>query len=277
MKPLSFIVLLCLATFAGSGQYYYNDLIAARDIMKKRELYQQQEVKSVQYSAYSGSNQPIEDFKCRQNVRKNFTEIVTSTSSPVTGTSENISYFNNEGQLLKTVDTTDGNKITITYTYIPGNLISNIDNEAVSAGNYTNHEQHQWFYNDKGQPVKMWKIKNQADTTYVTFTLDEKGNIAEENSIHKGQQQPTFYYYYNDANQLTDIVRWNSRVKKLLPDYIFEYNRQQNYATMIVVPEGSNEYQKWYYTYNERGLKIKDECYSRDRRLIGKIEYQYQY
>ena len=46
---------------------------------------------------------------------------------------------------------------------------------------------------------------------------------------------------------------------------------------MIVIPEGSSEYQKWYYVYDNDGLKQLDACYSKDKQLIGKIEYQYKY
>ena len=121
----------------------------------------------------------------------------------------------------------------------------------------------------------MVKIKNDLDTTYISFVPDEKGNPGEEKSIHKGQPQPTVYYYFDDQNRLTDIVRYNQRAKKLLPDYIFEYDAQGRLATMLVTMEGSNDYQKWHYSYNDKGLKSKDDCYSKTRVLIGRMEYRY--
>ncbi len=46
---------------------------------------------------------------------------------------------------------------------------------------------------------------------------------------------------------------------------------------MMVVAEGTGDYQKWYYVYDEKGLKAKDECFSKTKVLIGKIIYQYQF
>jgi hypothetical protein len=122
----------------------------------------------------------------------------------------------------------------------------------------------------------MLKIKNGTDTTIVNFKLDEKGNVAEERSVHAGREQPTIYYYYDDKNRLTDVVRYNNRAKRLLPDYMFEYDADGRISMMLVTTEGGADYQKWYYRYNDKGLKQKDECYAKNKMLIGKVEYEYQ-
>ncbi len=44
---------------------------------------------------------------------------------------------------------------------------------------------------------------------------------------------------------------------------------------MLVVPEGTDNYQKWHYTYNEAGLKTKEACYNKRKQLLGRIEYEY--
>jgi hypothetical protein len=46
---------------------------------------------------------------------------------------------------------------------------------------------------------------------------------------------------------------------------------------MTVVPEGSDDYQKWYYTYDDNGLKQAEFCYNKKNQLLGKIEYSYQF
>jgi uncharacterized protein RhaS with RHS repeats len=277
MKTTIVAFLLCVLGIAAHSQYYYNDLVMAGEQMKKRAAWMQHKVRSVRFNSYDNNNQPIEGFKGEQIVRNNFTEITTITTTSVAGTTENTAFFNAAGQLIRTVDTSDGNKTVITYTYDNNNRITNIVSLSTAPGNYTNKEQHLWSYDAAGKPQRMLKIKNNTDTTHVTFVPDEKGNPGEEKSIRRGQTLPTRYYYYDANNRLTDIVRYIARVKKLFPDYIFEYDDQNRVTSMLVTIEGTGDYQKWLYTYDEKGLKIKDECYSKSKMLIGKVEYKYQF
>ena len=123
----------------------------------------------------------------------------------------------------------------------------------------------------------MLKIKNGRDTTFIRFILDEKGNIAEERATRNKTDLPTIFYYYDADNRLTDIVRYSLKAKRLLPDNVFEYGEGGKLSSMLVVPDGSNDYLKWLYEYNEKGLKIKESCFSRQKELLGRIEYQYSY
>ncbi len=275
MKTLLFTVLMSIISGNLFSQYYYNDILTTAENMRKRELFKQQQVKGIRFMSFDGTGQPIDGFSSEQTVSNNFTEIGTLTTTNLTGATRSTSWFNAGGQLIKTLDTSDGNSTTVNYFYDAANRITSLVSVSISPGAYTNKEQHIWTY--KGdRPSGMLKIRNERDTTYISFEADEQGNVAEEKSRRNGQAMPTVYYYYNDKHQLTDIVRYNARAKRLLPDYIFEYDAQGRPATMLVTTEGSNEYQKWYYTYNEKGLKVKDECYSRNRTLIGRVEYQYR-
>ena len=116
----------------------------------------------------------------------------------------------------------------------------------------------------------MWKIKNKTDTTYVTFVIDEKGNVTEEHSTRKSKPLPTYYYYYDDKNRLTDIVRFNESAKRLLPDYIFEYDEDGRISSVVIVPESGSEYEKWFYSYYENGLKGQEACYNKKTGTTGK-------
>jgi hypothetical protein len=162
------------------------------------------------------------------------------------------------------------------YYYTDKGLPQRIVNVSTSPGQHKEKEEHAWIYDDNGKPEKMLRIKNDADTTYISFVIDESGNIVEENSKRKGVTQASFYYYYDMQNKLTDIVSYSRKAKRLLPIYIFEYNEGGLPATMLVVPEGSDDYQKWYYEYNDRGLKTKETCYNKRKQLMGKIEYEYE-
>ena len=276
MKTILLTLLISFVTCTCYSQHYYNEILMTREIMKKRELYQQNKVKAVSFISLDANNEPIDGFSSELKISGNYTQINTTTATTLTGNTQNSSIFNSAGQLVRTIDTAEGNKTTITYTWNTNNQLTALTSISVSPGAFQNKEQHHWVYAD-GKPVSMIKIKNDSDTTYITFVTDEQGNIGEEKSVRKGQQQPTWYYYYNTAGQLTDIVRYNARAKRLLPDYIFEYNEQGRLSTMLVTTEGTNDYQKWYYTYNEQGLKTRDDCFSKTRVLIGRINYEYRY
>ena len=106
---------------------------------------------------------------------------------------------------------------------------------------------------------------------------DEKGNIIEEHSVRNKKTLPTYYYYYDDKNRLTDIVRYNAQARRLLPDYIFEYDDEGRVSTVVIVPEDSSNYEKWFYSYYDNGLKGQEACYNKKQELQGRIEYKYSF
>lgn len=275
-RIFGFTLLISFIAHTAYSQHYYNDLVMTSEIVKKRAVLQANKVRSVQMTSFDGNNQPIEDFGSAQTIADNYASITTETSTNLNGKDQITHYFNEKGQLTQSIDTTDGNKVVIQYTYDANNLITGISNMSFSPGGYSSREQHLWFYNKNSKPEKMLKIKNGADTTIVNFKLDEKENVVEERSVHAGVEQPVVYYYYDDKGHLTDVVRFNSRAKRLLPDYIFEYDEAGRISMMLVTTDGGADYQKWYYRYNEKGLKLKDECYAKSKQMIGKVEYKYQ-
>jgi hypothetical protein len=100
--------------------------------------------------------------------------------------------------------------------------------------------------------------------------------VAEENSVRRNVSLPAYYYYYDDHNRLTDIVSYNVKAKRLLPLYIFEYNTDNQLLSMLVVPEGTDDYQKWIYEYNDAGMKVKETCINKRKQVLGHIRYQYK-
>jgi len=129
-----------------------------------------------------------------------------------------------------------------------------------------------------GKPEKMWRILNGKDSTEFRLTIDEKGNAADEQQYRRGTGINPVYYYYTDNNQVSDIVRYNSRAKRLLPDFMFEYDENgrmiQKITTLSTIRP---DYLIWRYGYNERGLKTKEALFTKDKTLTGRIEYQYTF
>jgi RHS Repeat. len=268
------IVLACLVAGASYGQHYYNDQVLTKDIVQRKALFQQLKVRSVQMTSIDNNNEPIPGFSSAQQVSGS--SLVTTTSTDVSGKNETTHTFNDKGQLTRSVDTSDGNRTVIEYAYDAEGQIARITSRSFSPGGYINKEEHIWTYTS-GKPSRMLKIKNDTDTTYISFVMDEKGNVAEEKSMHRGKEQPAVYYYYDDQNRLTDVVRYNVRAKRLLPDYVFEYDAEGRMSTMLVTTQGGVDYQKWYYKYDEKGLKQQDVCFGKNKALIGKVSYSYKF
>ena len=59
---------------------------------------------------------------------------------------------------------------------------------------------------------------NGRDSLDIRFEADEKGNPGEEVLYKWGEESSRIYYYFDEKGNVTDIVRFNEKVKKLLPD-----------------------------------------------------------
>jgi len=168
---------------------------------------------------------------------------------------------------------------TTTYTYNDKDNPVLIKNTVTDASDsiYAN-EVHQWFYNDQGKPVRMLRILNNNDTTEVRFTFDGSGNVAEEIPFIKKVSREKTYYYYDDKNRLTDIVRYNVKARRLLPDYMFEYTDKNQVSQKITTLSAMDlGYLIWRYVYDDKGLKTKEASFNKDKVMTGKIEYAYQF
>lgn len=276
MKLRPAIILLLLISFSVKAQYYYKDIVTPGQTMDLLSKYREQRIGSVKMISYEGDGERAEDFSGSQTISDNFTTTKTLFHTLTAGLSELTVYFNAAGRLLKSFDTTDGSGSVTEYKYNEKGQIIKIVNVSTSAGSHQEKEEHVWFYDAENRPRKMMRIKNDIDTLFVSFVLDENGNVAEENSIRKKTEQPSFYYYYDEKKRMTDIVTYSQKAQRLLPIYIFEYNAGGRISAMIVVPEGSDDYQKWYYEYNEAGLKSKETAYNKRRKLLGRVDYEYR-
>lgn len=259
-----------------SAQYYYKDLVLTRQTAGQWKLYKDNKVRSVKLASFESDGQPSEGFVCDQEVTPDFSRINTHTRSAGTTDSWILAWYSPAGLPVKIEDTSDTYRSTSEYQYDAQGHITSITNTSIETDNHLKDiEQHLWQYDAQGRPSGLLKIKNGNDTTLVQFVKDEKGNIAEERARRNKTDLPVLYYYYDAANRLTDIVRYNIKAQRLLPTTIFEYEDGERPVSMLVVPEGSNDYQKWLYEYNDKGLKTKESCYNKKKELQGRIEYSY--
>ena len=274
-KPLFTCALFLAIALASNAQYYYKDILSNQQLVAEMAQLKEQKIRTVSLNSFEDDGNPSEGFFCEKKISKNYSSVETISRSNITGPSSFVSVFNDKGQLLKTTDSSEISTNTSTYTYTNDGKIKSILSVVRSSDDdFKNEitEEHIYEYSDKGLPVKMIKIKNLNDSSVIMFSNDENNNVGIEKNTKTGD---TYYYYYDGKKRITDVVRLNQFSQKMLPDYIFEYNNAGLVTQMTTTEEGSSYYYIWRYTY-ENGLRVKEKCFSKDRKLLGSIEYEYK-
>ncbi|MCZ2223709.1 MAG: hypothetical protein LC122_08775 [Chitinophagales bacterium] len=277
MKYLFFIsILYILALNKVVAQYYYNDIVAIEYSNQQHKLLKQNKIRTIKAISKEKDGSIIEDFIVEQYINEEATEVITYSKTSA-GNQSTLKSFYSNNKIIKTENEGDGVSTTTNYNYSnDGKLQSIKSTTADTFVNKVSDETHLWFYNSKGFPEKMYRVKNNTDTIIVNFILDEHNLVAEEHWYRKKRNIESYYYYYNDKNLLTDIVRYNSKLKKMLPDFIYEYDTTGKIKKMIQVLVSGLNYNSWLYFYNETTqLKEKEMCYNKQKELLGTIEYLY--
>jgi YD repeat-containing protein len=270
--------LALLITTGLHAQYYYNDIIGTREITSRMKTYVDNKVQTVTATGYDGNGTKSSDFNEWQEVRENGTALTITTRN---GLNKTILYyrFDQNGRLTSLIDSSSDVQSESKYQYDgSGKLtsISNITKDPTMEFNET--EIHQWLYNSKGQPQKVWRILNGKDSLEVRLSTDDSNNISDEYLVKRGFGVDTIYYYYDDVNRITDVVRFNKKMNRLLPDFMFEYDENDRVIQKITTLSSFNMgYLIWRYIYDTRGLKTKEALFNKDKALTGKIDYVYTF
>jgi antitoxin component YwqK of YwqJK toxin-antitoxin module len=275
MRYISVFIGLLLCGSA-MGQYYYNDILATQQSQSQYQLLRTNKVKKIAAISYEDDRTPTEGFKLTQELSNDGKKLVTSTSNISGKTSETTSFFD-QGKLKSTLSYSNGIENKMEYGYDANGVVNQFTlTTSDTAMNYLSVETREWHVNANGHFTDVLKIKNNADSSMGNFVYDEEGNLVEEHWKKKNKEIETYYYYYNKAHQLTDIVRYNARLKKLIPDYQYEYDEKGRQIQMVQLA-ANGKYFIWKYGYNEKGLKSKETCSDNKRQFVGNIEYQYEY
>ena len=276
MKKLP--VLLCLLFFYGANsQYYYKDLVAAADLNRQMKTYVSNNIHKVTAKGITAEGGASSGFSEEYEINSNNNQLKITTRINQTVSSLRHS-FNDRGLVISTVDSAAGVKGVSTYTYDANGKITSISNSAIDAdasAGFSQTEVHQYIYKD-GKLEKMWRIINKTDSLEVRFVVDENGNVIEERNFRRGVLTDPIYYYYDDKNRLTDIVRFHYKAGRLLPDYLFEYDDNDRVIQKITTTSGQNiGYLIWRYLFDEKGLKAKEALFNKEKQLQGRIDYSY--
>ncbi len=271
------LYLLILLPVSVSAQFYYKDIVSMQQTTALQQTYKTQKIRKVILNSFDPGDQPNPNFICFQELTPAFNIIKTYTQSAASMQSVLVSQFNGNMQLIKSSDSSNASLAVTNYTYNGKGMLSELNIITQSyAYKQSEQEKHLWIYSEDGRIEKMLRIRNMTDTVLIKFKCDENGLPVEEEWFNKNGQSSSLYYYYYDNKRLTDIVKFNERAKRLLPEYIFEYDANGQLSQMITVQQGSSNYLIWKYKYNDKGLREKESCFDKQKSLLGYVTYRYQ-
>ena len=276
------LVLFC--SFVLRAQYYYNDIIGTQETNRQMQTYLDNKVKMLTATGYTPEGSKATDFAEVHEITENGKTLKISRNSGLTHSSF-YQRFDAQNRLISIIDTSLGIQNITSYEYDADGRIITIQNTVKDpATDIDMVELHSWFYTKDGNVDKMWRSINGSDSLEIRFIPDEKGNPGEEHSFRNGYETDMLYYYFDEHNRITDIVRYNKKAKKLLPDEIISYDEADRVIQRITSSPGDNlrkttwvGYIIWRYIYNGQGLKIKEALFNNEQELTGKIEYNYTF
>ncbi|MCU0375699.1 MAG: hypothetical protein MUF24_10360 [Chitinophagaceae bacterium] len=277
MKKLFCIIAPLVAVANAHTQYYYNDLINLKETNQLLQLLLKNKVKQVEVSAFEPDGSAVTDFVLRQQINQSAGTMLTFSKSSFSDASILLTRYNAQGVVLEVVDSSDGGTTKTTYQYT-GGLLTELTSSAQQEAQAKNqqHETRTYTYNEKGQPAGMVKITNGKESLRVTFVAEANGQIGTEVWYKGTEKVETWYYYYDDQGNMTDIVRFNKKAQQMLPDYLFGYNEEGKLTSKVAVQPVTGSFRIWQYAYNAQGLKATESILNKSRKPEGRLEYNYQ-
>ena len=259
------------------AQYFYKDIIGTRESAELINSYKNNKVRTVALNSYTINNTPINNFSIRQEFLPQQQALRTITNTEYTHPSYLTSYIDAAGRVIKTTDSSNGIVNTTIYNYNNSGQLTAVLFTAGDTLTAVKADDHIWQYDAQGRVNKMLRIKNKKDSATVTFKLDEKGNVIEEQEKRRVSTGEPYYYYYDNAGRLSDIVRFNAAANRLLPEQMFEYSEKNQVIQRISIPKNSDDYLIWRFAYDSKGLKTKEVIFNKQKEQTGKVEYIYSF
>ncbi|HEY5367827.1 MAG TPA: hypothetical protein VIJ75_02455 [Hanamia sp.] len=274
-RPFSlFITFTFLLTFCVDAQYYYKDILSNIEQNKEFSILKDGKIKTIKVESFDEKDQPSNGFFCEKKINKDFSESQMISKSNITEQSLLETKYDKGGRVTETTTNTPTTTNTIDFEYNSEGLLSLISTKTTGdVDSIGITETHQYVYKN-GKPEKMIRKVNGVLVSTISFVADDKGNVIEEDAAGTSTDKK-YYYYYDDQHRLTDVVHYNVVAKRLLPDYMFEYENGSLPVQKISVDETARSYFIWRYAYNDKQLPEIQKCYSKAKDLLGTIQFDY--
>ncbi len=268
-------LLVFLSGYSAFSQYYYTDILTVRKLNMEYQTIKSDGYHTVRLESFEGDDTPSEGFSCVKKISQDYSGSEMLSKSNVTGESLLKATYK-DGKIIQSVNETASTTSTTQYTYDANSQLTKISILTSSnTDSSTFSEDRIYTYDVSGIPSTLVRMRNGQQVSQIDFKKDETGNIIEE-TPESNSKDKKYYYYYDDQNRLTDVVHYNILAKKLLPDFMFAYNDTGQIRQMISVDESGRSYFVWRYSYTSSGLPEIQKCYSKEKKLLGTIQYEYQ-
>lgn len=276
-------ILLTVNISMVQGQYYFKDLYSKERIEKTQALYKTGQIRKITETAIlpTGERQPNvlqwTDISQKADTSTQHRSVEGSVSKTV------FLYDDQSGKLLSQLETEADRRHETKFNYNSSGQIERIETVYIdSQMDFKDHEIHVWTFEKNNRPKSMWRIVEQfdgsMDSTFIDFTTDNNGKVTEENIYRKGKKTGFYYYYYNDKGQLTDVVKYNEKWKRLLPDIMFEYDPAGNtIQKRQLIGNRDISYLVWRYDFDKNGLMKEEALFNSQKQQTGSIIYSYEY
>lgn len=265
---------LLLVVTTAEAQYYYQDVFNTQQTAATLALFKNNKVSFQHVKTLDANQETDNDFICIRGMNPNYRQMRAVTQSTVSGRSILTSTFNNAGRLIRSVDSVENSISNMQYQYTPdGHLLEIQTSSRGREDKFKMTENRRYVYDSLGHLQQMIVKKGGLDSTVVKFTTDTAGRVVQE--TQPGRQR--VYYNYDGKGRLTDVLRFHPTRKRMLPDYSFEYDASGKLTQMTVVNIDSGDYLIWKYSYDEKGLPLREECAGKEKTVLGMIRYTYEY
>jgi hypothetical protein len=265
-----------LLSLQNKGQYFYKDLVSHQENLDKFNRLKKARVSASTVTSYEPNGSPSEGFSLQQQCNAGYTQVKTVMQVPFSGRMAMTNYYTGEGLLYRTTDSGYQTFTQYEYAYDTARRLVSIVQQARAAGEKTvTAETHRWEYDHRGIPRRMIRSKGIGDSSMIKLETDEAGRVIEEYPLSNGSPGEKTYYYYDDAGRLTDIVRYNARAGKLVADMMFDYDDKGRLKQRASLEPGTLAYSTWIILYDEQGLVSEEKFYNTQKKLAGRMAYQY--
>ncbi|PUZ21658.1 hypothetical protein DCC81_24010 [Chitinophaga parva] len=280
LKQLFLSVLAaCGFSSMAHAQYFYQDIYANQQANANMALLKTAKVQKQTVQSMDADLSSDNDFICERVIEPSYRQMTAVTKSRATGRAVTVSSFNTKGLLSKVVDSTEASTTVLQYHYNDKAQLTSIQSTSVSTvQHFRMAEARTARYDSSGRLLNMLRQRsaNPADTTLIIFKTNDKLQVTEEQEVGKGVHTGRIYYDYDSAGHLSAVLRYNAVRKRMLPDYMFEYDDRGRLLQMTTVNAETGDYTRWQYQYQENGLPLKETCYGKQKELLGMVKYGYE-
>src|SRR5688572_18467944 len=144
-----FLIILSIISIASHAQYYFNDLVSAREITRQMKTYIDNKVSKVTAKGFDQRGEPILEFSETHEVLDNGKLLKISSRNPIPNVT---TYrFDNNGNLVSATDSSSDVVSTTTYFHDANHRVTMVRNRLLDTANDFNQEEtHSWSYTAKG-------------------------------------------------------------------------------------------------------------------------------